>query len=225
MKSILIIFLLIALNSIAVQLFSQQNKIKLTVNNETVLTATLVDNSSSKALFDLIKSSPLTIEMSDYNQMEKVGPIGTTLPRNDEQITAESGDIILYLGSALVIYYAPNSYNFTRLGKIDNVSQNVLKNILGEGNVTVKIEVLETPTSAEHVDMNKIQHVIYPNPFKNYLEVSGDYDVLSILNEKGEEIIKSKSKKLDVSNLSSGIYFVKIDKENKPSIIQKVLKE
>ena len=99
---------------------AQETKIKLTIDNQTALTATMVENSSVTALVELIKNGPLTIAMSDYGNMEKVGPIGTTLPRNDEQITTEPGDIILYQGSALVIYYAPNSWNFTKLGKIDN---------------------------------------------------------------------------------------------------------
>ncbi len=73
--------------------------------------------------------------------MEKVGPIGTNLPRNDQQITTESGDIILYQGSTLAIYYALNFWNFTRLGKIDNVSAQELKNILGSGNVTIKLSM------------------------------------------------------------------------------------
>lgn len=73
--------------------------------------------------------------------MEKVGNLGTNLPTNNEQITTEAGDLILYQGSALVIYYAPNSWNFTRLGKIQNVTADELKEILGDGNVTVKLSL------------------------------------------------------------------------------------
>jgi hypothetical protein len=73
--------------------------------------------------------------------MEKVGDLGTSLPRNDEQITTEPGDLILYQGNALVIYYAPNSWNFTRLGKIDGITKDELTNILGSGNVTVTLSL------------------------------------------------------------------------------------
>ncbi len=62
------------------------------------MTATLADNSSAGALKDLLKKGPVTINMSDYGNFEKVGPLGTTLPRNDEQITTSAGDIILYQG-------------------------------------------------------------------------------------------------------------------------------
>ncbi len=106
-----------------------------------VLTATLVDNSSVDALIKLLSEGPLIIEMRDYGKMEKVGALGTELPRNDESITTEAGDIILYQGSALVIYYEPNTWSFTRLGKIDNMTRDELKKVLGEGSVTVTLSL------------------------------------------------------------------------------------
>lgn len=106
---------------------------------EITLTASLEENSSAQALRELLANGPLTIEMSDYGSMEKVGPLGTSLPTNNEQITTQAGDIILYQGSNLVIYYAPNSWNFTRLGRINNVSAEELREILGTGGVTVTL--------------------------------------------------------------------------------------
>ena len=117
---------------------TMNNQITLTVNG-TVLTATLADNSSAEALKELLAEGPLTIKMRDYANMEKVGPIGTDLPTNDEQITTEAGDLILYMGNAFVIYYGPNSWNFTRLGKIDDVASKDLKGILGSGNAEVTL--------------------------------------------------------------------------------------
>lgn len=81
--------------------------------------------------------------MRDYGNMEKVGPIGQDLPRNDEPITTEAGDLILYQGNAFVIYYAPNSWNFTRLGKLNDITSEGLREILGSGGVTVVLS-LET---------------------------------------------------------------------------------
>ena len=100
-------------------------------------TATLEDNSSARALRGLLADGPLTLEMQDYANMEKVGELGATLPTNDEQITTEAGDLILYQGSRFVIYYAPNTWNFTRLGKIEGVTGEGLKEALGDGDVTV----------------------------------------------------------------------------------------
>ena len=98
-----------------------------------------MDNSSTSALKALLAEGDLTIEMEDYARMEKVGPIGTTLPRNDEQISTVPGDLILYQGRYFVIYYGRNSYSLTRLGKIDNVSESELKAALGDGDVTVTL--------------------------------------------------------------------------------------
>lgn len=108
---------------------------------DTVLTAKLVDNSSAEALKEALLDAPITVDMRDYGNMEKVGGLGREFPTNDEPITAEPGDIILFRGNALVIYYAPNSWNFTRLGKIDNVTAEELKDILGDGNVTVTLSL------------------------------------------------------------------------------------
>lgn len=104
---------------------------------DTTFTATLADNSSVEALKGLLAEGPLTINMSDYAGMEKVGLIGTDLPRNDEQISTGAGDIILYQGNSLVIYYDTNSWNFTRIGKIEGVTGEELLDAFGSGDVTV----------------------------------------------------------------------------------------
>lgn len=75
--------------------------------------------------------------MSDYGNFEKVGPLGQSLPTNNQQITTEAGDIILYQGNQITIYYDRNSWNFTRLGKINGVTSQQLRDILGSGDVNV----------------------------------------------------------------------------------------
>ena len=114
------------------------DKIHITAG-DTTFTATLAGNSSAEALKELLSGGPLTIHMSDYASMEKVGPIGASLPRNDEHIVAEAGDIILYQGNSLVIYYDTNTWDFTRIGKIEGVTNEQLLAALGTGDVTVTI--------------------------------------------------------------------------------------
>ena len=112
------------------------------------LTATLADNSSATAFYGLLEKAPLTVKMHDYGSFEKVGSLGTSLPRNDTQITTEAGDIILYQGNQITIYYDTNSWNFTRLGKVvstsstTTITQAELKKILGKGDVTAVFEIL-----------------------------------------------------------------------------------
>lgn len=119
---------------------ANENMLTIRVNDK-VLTATLAQNSSAEALKALLAKGDMTIDMRDYAGMEKVGSLGTALPANDEQITTEAGDLILYQGSAFVIYYAPNAWNFTRLGRINDTSAAELKKILGSGNVSVTLSL------------------------------------------------------------------------------------
>ena len=119
-------------------------KLNIQIDNGTskhTLTATLYDNSSSRALVDLLQKGELTIEMHDYGNFEKVGSLPSSLPRNDTQISTEPGDIILYQGNQITIYYDTNSWNFTLLGKIDGITKAELKKILGKGNVTVVLSI------------------------------------------------------------------------------------
>ena len=90
--------------------------------NGTDIKVKLYDNSSAKAVEELLKKGPFTLNMKDYAHMEKFGSFGMQLPANDEMITTEAGDVILSEGNLLVIYYAPNTWNFTRLGKVQNLS-------------------------------------------------------------------------------------------------------
>jgi hypothetical protein len=121
---------------------ADMRQIKITVNGEE-LSATLADNSSARALADLLAEGPITVEMEDYSGFEKVGDLGTTLPRNDTQISTEPGDLILYQGSNFVIYYGNNSWSLTRLGKIDDLSAQELQRILGTGAVTVELSLAQ----------------------------------------------------------------------------------
>ena len=115
-------------------------KLYLKVNNE-ILTVKLENNSSVDELLEKLKEQDITINMQDYANFEKVGSLGFNLTRNDRQITTEAGDIILYQGNQFVIYYDTNSWNFTKLGYIDNINQEDLKQILGRGNVTVVLSL------------------------------------------------------------------------------------
>lgn len=119
----------------------ENNTIKLTIEGGKTFTATLVENSSTRALKEQLAKGDIIVEMEDYANMEKVGSLGIKLPRNDRQTTTGPGDIILYQGHNLVIYYDTNSWNFTKLGKIDNVSQSDLKAALGKGDVRVTLSL------------------------------------------------------------------------------------
>ncbi len=104
---------------------------------DSILSATLADNPSAKAFADLLAQGPVTVEMADYGGFEKVGPLPTALVQTNEDITAQPGDLILYQGQQVVIYYGENSYSLTRLGRIDGISQQDLMALLGPADVRV----------------------------------------------------------------------------------------
>lgn len=112
----------------------EETRLKITVGDEE-LPATFADNSSAEAFRELLAQGPLTIEMADYGGFEKVGALGTELTRNDRQITSQPGDVILYQGNQITIYYGTNSWSFTRLATIDDPTD--LEEKLGAGTVSV----------------------------------------------------------------------------------------
>lgn len=104
---------------------------------ETPVQVNWEDNRTVEALRDIVASAPLTVSMSMYGGFEQVGSIGTSLPRNDVQTTTEAGDIVLYSGNQIVVFYGSNSWAYTRLGKVTDKSKTEMTELLGKGDVTV----------------------------------------------------------------------------------------
>ena len=104
---------------------------------KTAFTADFADSSSAGAFRKLLAQGDLTINMSDYGSFEKVGSIGQSLPREDTQISTTTGDVILYQGNQIVIFYGTNRWSYSRLGKIQNATKDDLLKAFGSGNVTI----------------------------------------------------------------------------------------
>ena len=99
------------------------------------------DNGSVEALKELCRETPLTIQMSLYGGFEQVGSIGQSLPREDSQTTTQAGDIVLYSGNQIVVFYGSNSWAYTRLGRITDKSDSELRELLCGDGVTVTITI------------------------------------------------------------------------------------
>lgn len=126
-----------------------QTKIKLSVGDK-ALTATLVENEATRELESLLSKGPIEIQMSDYGGFEKVGALPQSFTTSNSQITTEPGDIMLYQGNNIVIFYGTNSWSYTPLGKIDGASASELRQFLGEGNITLIIS-LEAENGVENI--------------------------------------------------------------------------
>ena len=109
-------------------------KMTLQIGNSS-FTVTLESNAAVEALVDMMREAPVVIQMSDYSGFEKVGSLGTSLPTSNSQTTTKPGDIVLYNGNQIVIFYGSNSWSYTRLGKIDDLSG--WEDALGSSDVTV----------------------------------------------------------------------------------------
>ena len=116
----------------------RSNVINLKVNNH-VLKVKLEDNPAAKALMDKLKMGDVTIHAEDYRGFEKVGNLGFSLPRSDKYITTSVGDIVLYDGEEISLFYNSNSWSYTKLGKLQNIKD--LKKILGTGDVKLVLSL------------------------------------------------------------------------------------
>lgn len=122
----------------------ETNELYIKIGGNT-LTAVLEENESAAALKELIAEKPLTISASNYGGFEKVCTLGTSLPRSDVQTTAQAGDICLYSGNQIVIFYGSNSWSYTRLGKISGADSSELERILSgsETELTLSLKPFE----------------------------------------------------------------------------------
>ena len=113
----------------------EQNAMKMNVQiGNYTFTATLEDNAAVEELLDMMKEGPVTIQMDDYAGFEKVGALGTSLTTSNRQTTTAAGDIVLYNGNNIVMFYGSNSWSYTRIGKIDDLSD--WEKALGSGSIT-----------------------------------------------------------------------------------------
>ena len=116
--------------------------LKITVSGKT-LSVKIEDNEATKALVAALREASITYEAHDYGGFEKVGPLGLTLPANNSQITTQPGDVILYSGNQIVLFYGSNTWSYTRIGKMQYGSLDELKSFLkaGEGNISVTLSL------------------------------------------------------------------------------------
>ena len=117
-------------------------KIQITVSGKT-LPVRIENNEATKALVAALRESSIAYEAHDYGGFEKVGALGRSLPASDSQITTHAGDVILYSGSQIVLFYGSNSWSYTRIGKMEYGSLEELKSFLkaGQGNINVTLSL------------------------------------------------------------------------------------
>lgn len=117
---------------------AEMKTITMKINDEEVRVS-WENNESVKALAELASETPLIINTSQYGGFEQVGSIGTTLPSNDVSTKTKPGDIVLYTSDSIVVFYGSNSWSYTRLGHIEDKSEDELRELLSGSNVVITI--------------------------------------------------------------------------------------
>ena len=129
--------------------------------DDTVVTIQWEDNDAVSALKAMAKESTVTVQMSKYGGFEQVGGLGKSLPRNDSQTTTAPGDIVLYSGNQIVVFYGSNSYSYTRLGRITDKSEADLRTMLDKDGVTLYLSMVPENSQTAPVTDDKKTLVAY----------------------------------------------------------------
>ena len=106
--------------------------------NETEIPVIWENNDSVTEIMEEASKGDITVSMSMYSDNEQVGSLGKSYTRNDKQTTTHNGDIVLYSGSNIVLFYGSNSWSYTRLGKMD-LSEAEVTELLSNGDVSVRL--------------------------------------------------------------------------------------
>ena len=150
-----------ASEEIQAQTTSSDMKINITIEGKT-MPVNLVDNEATRTLVAALQESHINYEADDYGGFEKVGGLGRSLPTSNQQITTEAGDVILYSGNQIVLFYGSNSWSYTRLGRIEYSTIDELKSFLkaGQGRISVKLSISET-TGVKAASASRLDGKLY----------------------------------------------------------------
>ena len=160
------------------------NKMSITIGGQTQ-SVTLEDNAATKALVEKLQQAPVTVTLDSSGDFEIWGALGFSLPTSNQQITAQPGDVILYSGSNICIFYGTNAWSYTRLGKIDGLTGSELRSFLKAGETGISV-TLSLPSDATKIVNGKWLNGKWDSPSK-------DEDIYSLSGQK-------------VSNPSKGLY-------------------
>ena len=121
---------------------TMEQKMYITIGEETH-TVTMEDNVGTRALIAALQTDNIVYIAHDYGNFEKVGYIGQSFPTDNHQITTSAGDLVLYGGDNICIFYGSNSWSYTRIGKLDGLSADEVRRFVkaGEGEVSITLSL------------------------------------------------------------------------------------
>ena len=135
---------------------TMEQKMYITIAEETH-TVTMEDNVGTRALVAALQTENIVYIAHDYGNFEKVGYIGQSFPTDNHQITTSAGDLVLYGGDNICIFYGSNSWSYTRIGKLDGLSAGEVRRFVkaGEGEVNITLSLQPIYTGIQELSPNE----------------------------------------------------------------------
>ena len=135
---------------------TMEQKMYITIGEETH-TVTMEDNVGTRALVAALQTENIVYIAHDYGNFEKVGYIGQSFPTDNHQITTSAGDLVLYGGDNICIFYGSNSWSYTRIGKLDGLSADEVRRFVkaGEGEVCITLSLQPIYTGIQELSPNE----------------------------------------------------------------------
>ena len=135
---------------------TMEETLYITIGEETH-TVTMEDNVGTRALVAALHTGNITYVAHDYGNFEKVGYVGQSFPTADHQTTTSAGDLVLYNGDNICIFYGSNSWSYTRIGRLDNLSADEVRRFVkaGEGEVAITLSLQPIYTEIQELSSDE----------------------------------------------------------------------
>lgn len=108
--------------------------------NDAFFEAELADTAAARELSDTLRGGPMAVRLHEYGGFEKVGPLPVALTAQDVQVETRPGDIMLYQGNQMAVFYGSNKWAYTPLAHID-ATAGELAGAFGEADADVTLSV------------------------------------------------------------------------------------
>ena len=98
------------------------------------------NNTAVTELYALAQNA-ITVNTSAYGGFEQVGSLPQNFSHSEVQMTAQPGDVVLYSGNQLAVFFGSNSWSYTKLGHINGLSADELTVLLDKEQTVIELQL------------------------------------------------------------------------------------